>query len=76
MSNKPQENVLHVSITDLPEISVAECIEVPVIVEGTTNDEIKAKMTKAIDGYFKTFPEKKAEIFKRRTLTIPNPYSK
>ena len=70
-SNQPQGNILHVSITDYPEISVAECIEVPVVVEGKTNDEIVTKMTEGINGYFAAFPEKKEEIFKRRFMTIP-----
>ncbi|HEY7228355.1 MAG TPA: hypothetical protein VH481_09530 [Nitrososphaeraceae archaeon] len=69
--NEPQGNKLHVSITDYPEISVAECIEVPVVVEGKTTDEIVAKMTEGINGYFAAFPEKKEEIFKRRIMTIP-----
>jgi len=73
MNQNTDDKVLHVSISDYPDVSVAECIEVPVVVEGKTNEEIKAKMTEGIMGYFATFPEKKDEIFKRRTITIPNP---
>lgn len=71
MTTQPEENILHVSITDYPEISVAECIEVPVVVEGKTTEEIVAKMTEGISGYFSAFPEKKEEILKRRIMTIP-----
>jgi hypothetical protein len=72
MKNNPQE--LHLTITDYPETSVAECIEIPVIVEGKDTKEIEEKMVKGIAGYFAAFPHKKDEIFnKRRTITIPTP---
>jgi hypothetical protein len=68
-----QQPVLHVNITDYKdeETSVAECVEIPVVVEGKDDDEIKKKMESMIDAYFKTFPEKMNEVSRRRSLTIP-----
>jgi predicted RNase H-like HicB family nuclease len=36
---------------------VAECLEIPVIVEAETLDEVESKMKLAIEGFFETFPE-------------------
>ena len=36
---------------------VAECLEIPVIVEAETLDKVESKMKLAIEGFFETFPE-------------------
>ncbi len=36
---------------------VAECLEIPVIVEPETLDKVESKMKLAIEGFFETFPE-------------------
>ena len=72
MSDNPPKNELHAEVFEHPETLVAECIEVPVIVEAKTIDELQVKMEKGVNGYFKAFPEKKDEINKRKSLmTIP-----
>jgi len=72
MSNNPPKVELHAEVFEYPETLVAECIEVPVIVEAKTLDELQIKMEKGVNGYFKAFPEKKDEINKRKSLmTIP-----
>lgn len=49
---------------------VGECLEIPVVVQGKTEEEIKEKMIKAIDGYFEAFPEEK-KILDSIPLEIP-----
>ena len=66
-----EQPVLHVNIMDYEDTSVGECVEVPTIVEGKTDKEIIEKMSGIVKGYFEAFPEKKDEIFKRRSVTIP-----
>ena len=36
---------------------VAECLEIPVIVEAETLDKVESKMKLAIEGFFETFTE-------------------
>jgi predicted RNase H-like HicB family nuclease len=56
---------------DYDESFVAECLEVPVIVQGKSDEEIKEKMKDAISGYFEVFPEEYEKIVKnRKTLEI------
>lgn len=72
MSNNPPKVELHAEVFAYPETLVAECIEVPVIVEAKTIEELQEKMQKGINGYFKAFPEKKDEVNKRKPMmTIP-----
>jgi hypothetical protein len=67
-----EKPVLHVNIMDYAETSVGECVEVPVIVEGNTDEEIIQKMSNIVKGYFEVFSDKRNEIFKkRRSITIP-----
>jgi hypothetical protein len=70
MADEEHENVLHATITDYPDTSVGECIEIPLIVEGKTDEEIIQKMRDISKGYFEVFPEKKQEIMKKRSITI------
>jgi hypothetical protein len=63
--------ILHVNIMDYEDTSVGECIEVPAIVEGNSDQEIIQKMGDIVKGYFEVFPEKKDEIFRKRSITIP-----
>jgi hypothetical protein len=71
MTDAKHGNELHVNITDYTDTSVGECVEVPVIVEGNTDEEIIQKMNEIVKGYFEVFPEKKDEISKKRSVTIP-----
>jgi archaellum component FlaF (FlaF/FlaG flagellin family) len=66
-----EQLVLHVTIMDYEDTSVGECVEVPAIIEGKTDNEIIEKMGNIVKGYFEAFPEKKDEIFKKRSITIP-----
>lgn len=63
--------LLHANIVDYADISVAECVEVPVIVQGHSDKEITEKMNDGVKGYFGVFPEKKDEMLKKRSITIP-----
>jgi len=56
-TNNPPKIELHAEIFSYPETLVAECVEVPVIVEAKTLDELQAKMAKGINGYFQAFEE-------------------
>lgn len=71
MSDQSPKNELHAEIFQATETLVAECMEVPVIVEAKTIEELKEKMVKGINGYFNAFPDKKEEILKRRIMTFP-----
>jgi hypothetical protein len=66
---------LYVDVVQHPEGLVAECLDIPLVVEAQTVEDIKEKMHFAIKGYFEAFPEKRIEIFnkKRRILTMPIP---
>lgn len=70
--DNPPKNEVHAEVFAYPEILVAECIEVPVVVEATTKEELEEKMLKGVNGYFKAFPEKKDELKRKRSImTIP-----
>jgi len=60
MSESPPE--IHVVIDHYPETIIAECIEIPVITEGSTQDEVMKDVAEGIKGYFKAFPEQYKEI--------------
>jgi hypothetical protein len=62
---------LHINIMDYEDTSIGECVEIPAVVEGKTDKEIIEKMSSMVKGYFEVFPEKKNEIFKKRSVTIP-----
>jgi hypothetical protein len=66
---------LYVDLVQHTEGLVAECLDIPLVVEAQTVEDIKEKMHFAIKGYFEAFPEKRIEIFnkKRRILTMPIP---
>ena len=49
---------------------VGECLEIPVVVQGKTEEEIKEKVSKAINGYFEAFPEEKKIILNSISLEI------
>jgi hypothetical protein len=60
---------LYVDLVQHPEGLVAECLDIPIVVEAQTVEDIKEKMHFAIKGYFDAFPEKRIEIFnKKRTI--------
>jgi hypothetical protein len=60
---------LYVDLIQHPEGLVAECLDIPIVVEAQTVEDIKEKMHFAIKGYFDAFPEKRIEISnKKRTI--------
>jgi hypothetical protein len=68
--------ILHVDILQYPQEStfVAECLEVPIIVEAETLDKVEEKMHLAMTGYFETFPvEERLTGFTSRRMSIPRP---
>jgi predicted RNase H-like HicB family nuclease len=44
---------------------VAECLEIPVIVEAETLDKVESKMKLAIEGFFETFPEERTRVLNK-----------
>jgi hypothetical protein len=56
-TNNPPKIELHAEVFPYPETLVAECKEVPVIVEAKTMEELQEKMQKGVNGYFKAFEE-------------------
>lgn len=65
---------LYVDVVQHPECLVAECLDIPLVVEAQTVEDIKQKMHLAIKGYFEAFPEKRNDIFNKRTIyTLPMP---
>ena len=60
---------LYVDVVQHPGGLVAECLDIPLVVEAQTVEDIKEKMHFAIKGYFDAFPENRIEIFnKKRTI--------
>src|SRR5215469_10067936 len=51
---------------------VAECLEIPVIAEAETLDEVESKMKLAIEGFFETFPDERAAVLNKRRIPVPN----
>jgi predicted RNase H-like HicB family nuclease len=51
---------------------VAECLEIPVIVEAETLDKVESKMKLAIEGFFETFPEERTRVLNKRRIPVPN----
>jgi predicted RNase H-like HicB family nuclease len=45
---------------------VAECLEIPVIIEAETLDKLESKMKLAIEGFFATFPEECTVVLNKR----------
>jgi predicted RNase H-like HicB family nuclease len=73
-SNTDQIPFLYVDVIEYTEEKtfVAECLEIPVIVEAETLDEVESKMKLAIGGFFKTFPEERAAVLNKRRIPVPN----
>jgi predicted RNase H-like HicB family nuclease len=51
---------------------VAECLEIPVIVEAETLDKVESKMKLAIEGFFEAFPDERAAVLNTRRIPVPN----
>jgi hypothetical protein len=68
---------LYVDVVGYPEENtfVAEGLNIPIVVEAQTMQEIKEKIHTAIKGYFEAFPDEKQSIFneKRTILTVSIP---
>jgi hypothetical protein len=58
-SNLENAPMLHMDIVYYPQEKtfVAECLQVPIIVEAETLDELKEKINLAVGVYFETFPD-------------------
>ena len=41
---------------------IGECLELPVVVQGKTKEEVANKMKIAINGYFEAFPDEKKKM--------------
>ncbi|MGB6528166.1 MAG: hypothetical protein WBF33_08670 [Candidatus Nitrosopolaris sp.] len=54
----PKETELHVDIVEYPEdnIFVAECLEIPIIMQADTLEKVTKKINLAIKGHFEIFP--------------------
>ena len=65
--------LLHVDIVEYPQEKtfVAECLEVPIIVEAETFEKVEKKMHLAMTGYFETFPDEREVVLTSRRLSIP-----
>jgi hypothetical protein len=71
-TNNLPKNEVHAEVFAYQDTLVAECVEIPVIVEAKTIEDLQTKMLKGVNGYFKAFPEKKDELNKRKSMiTIP-----
>jgi predicted RNase H-like HicB family nuclease len=51
---------------------VAECLEIPVIVEAETLDKVESKMKLAIEGFFETFTEERTSVLNKRRIPVPD----
>jgi predicted RNase H-like HicB family nuclease len=51
---------------------VAECLEIPVIVEADTLEKVESKMKLAIEGFFEVFPEERTTVLNKRRIPVPN----
>jgi predicted RNase H-like HicB family nuclease len=73
-SNTDLTPFLYVDVLEYTEEKtfVAECLEIPVIVEAETLDEVESKMKLAIDGFFETFPDERAAVLNKRRIHVPN----
>jgi predicted RNase H-like HicB family nuclease len=65
--------LLHVDIVEYPQEKtfVAECLEVPIIVEAETFEKVEKKMQLAMTGYFETFPDEREVVLTSRRMSIP-----
>jgi predicted RNase H-like HicB family nuclease len=75
MSNTDNTPQLYVDVVQYPTDNtfVGECLDIPVIVEGHTIEEVKEKMHVAITGYFEAFPKEHDNIRKRIVYSMPRP---
>jgi predicted RNase H-like HicB family nuclease len=73
-SNTDQIPFLYVDVIEYIEEKtfVAECLEIPVIVEAETLDKVESKMKLAIEGFFETFPDERAAVLNKRRIPVPN----
>ena len=73
-SNTDLNPFLYVDVLEYTEEKtfVAECLEIPVIVEAETLDKVESKMKLAIEGFFETFPGERAAVLNKRRIPVPN----
>jgi hypothetical protein len=71
--NTENPTLLHVDIVEYPQEKtfVAECLEVPIIVEAETFGKVEKKMQLAMKGYFETFPDEREVVLTSRRMSIP-----
>ena len=72
-SNTDSIPFLYVDVLEYTEEKtfVAECLEIPVIVEAETLDKVESKMKLAIEGFFETFPDERAAVLNKRRIPVP-----
>jgi predicted RNase H-like HicB family nuclease len=51
---------------------VAECLEIPVIVEADTLEKVESEMKLAIEGFFEAFPGERTTVLNKRLIHVPN----
>jgi predicted RNase H-like HicB family nuclease len=75
VDNADNTSQLYVDVIQYPTENtfVAECLDIPVIVEGHTIQEVKEKMRISITGYFEAFPKEQYNINKRTVYSTPRP---
>jgi predicted RNase H-like HicB family nuclease len=50
---------------------VAQCLELPLIVEAETIEKVEERMNLAIKGFFETFPEESKNALSQTRIKIP-----
>jgi predicted RNase H-like HicB family nuclease len=74
MSNTNSISQLYVDVVAYPDDNtfVAECLELPIIVEAETVEKITEKMNLAIQGFFETFPEQSKVLLSKTKIVLPD----
>lgn len=74
MSNADNIPQLYVDVVQYPKDNtfVAECLELPIIVEAETVEKIQEKMNLAIKGFLETFPEQSKVLLNKTKIVLPD----
>jgi hypothetical protein len=74
MSNDSNISQLYVDVVGYPEDNtfVAECLELPIIVEAEMVEKITEKMNLAIKGFLETFPEQSNVMLNKTKIVLPD----
>jgi hypothetical protein len=74
MSEKFQSfPAVYVDVVHYPKYNtfVAECLELPVVVEAETLEKVEEKMNLAIKGFLETFPQESKIALGKTRITVP-----